>query len=148
MLYGIIRCGLFTDVSLYKIIKICINEIFKSEETVSCLNKKEMFEMFSVLLLSVLSKQCFCSITNITVKLTNLPWMLSYYLNDFRPVSYKRYDEIDIFVLLDKLEDVHFFLQYIYKKDINMKFSINNEVNGLPSFPDVKIFWVSEKFGY
>lgn len=66
--------------------------------------------------------------------------MLSYYLNDFRPVSYKRYDEIDIFVLLDKLEDVHFFLQYIYKKDINMKFSINNEVNGLLSFPDVKIF--------
>ena len=101
MFYGIIRCGLFTDVSLYKIIKICINEIFKSEETVSCLNKKEMFEMFSVLLLSVLSKQCFCSITNITVKLTNLPWMLSYYLNDFRPVSYKRYDEIDIFVLLE-----------------------------------------------
>ena len=140
MLYGIIRCGLFTDVSLYKIIKICINEIFKSEVTVSCLNKKEMFEMLSVLLLSMLFKQCFCLITNITVKLTKLSWMLSYYLNDFRLVSYKRYDEVDIFVLLDQLEDVHFFLQYIYKKDINMKFSINNEVNGLLSFPDVKIF--------
>ena len=148
MFYGIIRCGLFTDVSLYKIIKICINEIFKSEVTVSCLNKKEMFEMLSVLLLSMLFKQCFCLITNITVKLTKLSWMLSYYLNDFRLVSYKRYDEVDIFVLLDQLEDVHFFLQYIYKKDINMKFSINNEVNGLLSFPDVKIFRVSEKFGY
>ena len=148
MFYGIIRCGLFTDVSLYKIIKICINEIFKSEVTVSCLNKKEMFEMLSVLFLSMLFKQCFCLITNITVKLTKLSWMLSYYLNDFRLVSYKRYDEVDIFVLLDQLEDVHFFLQYIYKKDINMKFSINNEVNGLLSFPDVKIFRVSEKFGY
>ena len=96
--------------------------------------------MLSVLLLSMLFKQCFCLITNITVKLTKLSWMLSYYLNDFRLVSYKRYDEVDIFVLLDQLEDVHFFLQYIYKKDINMKFSINNEVNGLLSFPDVKIF--------
>ena len=104
--------------------------------------------MLSVLLLSMLFKQCFCLITNITVKLTKLSWMLSYYLNDFRPVSYKRYDKVDIFVLLDQLEDVHFFLQYIYKKDINMKFSINNEVNGLLSFPDVKIFRVSEKFGY
>ena len=36
---------LFTNVALNETIKICIDELFKSEMTVFCPNKKKMFEM-------------------------------------------------------------------------------------------------------
>ena len=42
--------SLFTNVPLDETIKICIDELFKSEMTVSGLNKKEMFEMLSLTL--------------------------------------------------------------------------------------------------
>ena len=42
--------SLFTYVLLDETIKICIAELFKSEMTVSGLNKKEMFEMLSLTL--------------------------------------------------------------------------------------------------
>ena len=42
--------SLFTNDPLDKTIKICIDELFKSEMTVSGLNKKEMFEMLSLTL--------------------------------------------------------------------------------------------------
>ena len=57
--------SLFTNVPLDESIKICIDELFKSDMTVSGLNEREMFEMLS-----------FCLITNITVKLMELPWVL------------------------------------------------------------------------
>ena len=40
--------SLFTNIPLDETIKICIDEVFKSEMTVSGLNKKEMFEMLSL----------------------------------------------------------------------------------------------------
>ena len=40
----------FTNVPLDETIKICIDQLFKSEMTVSGLNKKEMFEMLSLTL--------------------------------------------------------------------------------------------------
>ena len=42
--------SLFTNVPLDETIKICIDELFKSEMTVCGLNKKEMFEMLSLTL--------------------------------------------------------------------------------------------------
>ena len=42
--------SLFTNVSHHETINICIDELFQSEITVSGLNKKEMFEMFSLTL--------------------------------------------------------------------------------------------------
>ena len=38
----------FTNVLLDETIKICIDELFKSEMIVSGLNKNEMFEMLSI----------------------------------------------------------------------------------------------------
>ena len=64
--------SLFTNVPLDETVKICIDELFKSDMTVSGLNKKEMFEM----VLLTLKELSFCLITNITVKLTELPWVL------------------------------------------------------------------------
>ena len=40
--------SLFADAPLDETIKFCIVELFKSEMTVSGLNKKEMFEMLSL----------------------------------------------------------------------------------------------------
>ena len=42
--------SLFTNVALDETIKICIDELFKSDMTASGLNKKEMFEMLSLTL--------------------------------------------------------------------------------------------------
>ena len=42
--------SLFTNVPFDETIKNCIDELFKSEMTVSGLNKKEMFEMLSLTL--------------------------------------------------------------------------------------------------
>ena len=64
--------SLFTNVPLDETVKICIDELFKSDMTVSGLNKKEMFEM----VLLTLKELSFCLITNITVKFTELPWVL------------------------------------------------------------------------
>ena len=50
MLDGIMVSSLFTNVPLDETIKICTNELFDSEMTVSGLNKKEMFEMLSLTL--------------------------------------------------------------------------------------------------
>ena len=61
--------SLFNNDPLDETIKICIDELFKSEMTVSGLNKKEMFEMLK-------KNLSFCLITNITVKLMELPWVL------------------------------------------------------------------------
>ena len=52
----------------------------------------------------------------------------------------------DIFVLFNKPEHAHFFLEYINKKHKNVKFSIENEINELLSFLDVKIFQENDKF--
>ena len=41
---------LFTNVPLDEAIKFCIDELFKSEMTVSGLKKKEMFDMLSLTL--------------------------------------------------------------------------------------------------
>ena len=43
--------SIFTNVSLDETIKICIDELFKSEMKVSGLNKKKRFEMLSLTLI-------------------------------------------------------------------------------------------------
>ena len=62
---------------------------------------------------------------------------------DLKPVYYKRYVD-DIFLLFNRPEHAHFFLEYINKKHKNMKFSIETEINGSLSFFDIKIFRENE----
>ena len=154
--------SLFTNAPLDETIKICIDEIFKSEVTVFYLNKKEMFKMLSLTFkesIILFNKKYYNQIDRIAMDSPLGPTLASIflcyyeinwlndYLKDSRPVYYKICNEVDIFVLFDKLEHVQFFLEYIYKKDIDIKFSINNEINGLLSFLDVKIFRAIEKYG-
>ena len=52
----------------------------------------------------------------------------------------------EIFVFYNKPEHAQFFLEYINKKQKNMKFSIETEISRSISFLDVKIFWENNKF--
>ena len=52
----------------------------------------------------------------------------------------------DIFVFFNKPENGQFFLEHVNKKNKNMKFSIETEINGSLSFLDVKIFRENDKF--
>ena len=41
--------SLYTNVPLDETIEICVNELFKSSQTVSCLNKQQVLEMLSLI---------------------------------------------------------------------------------------------------
>ena len=51
-----------------------------------------------------------------------------------------------IFVLFNKPEHAQSFFEYMNKKHKNMKFSIEDEINGSLSFLDVKVFPENDKF--
>ena len=152
--------SLFTNLSLDEIIKICIDELFKSEMTVSGLNKKEIFEMISFTLkesIILFDNKYYSQIDGVAMGsplgLTLANIFLCYHESnwlkdcpkDFKPVYYKRYVD-DIFVLFNKPEHAHFFLEHMNKKHKNMKLSIETEINRSLSFLDVKIFRENNKF--
>ena len=152
--------SLFTNVPLDETIKICIDELFKSEMRVCGLNKKEMFDMLSLTLkesIILIDNKYYGQINGVAMGSTLGPTLANIFLcyhknnwlkdcpKDFKPVYYKRYVD-DIFVLFNKPEREQFFLQYMNKKHKNMKFSIETEMNGSLSFLDMKIFRENDKF--
>ena len=151
--------SLFTNVPSNETIKICIDELFKSEMTFSGLNKKEMFKMLSLTLkepiilfdnkyYSQIDRVAMVSLLATTLANVFLCYHESIWLKDcpkdLKAVYYKRYAG-DIFLLFNKPEHMQFFLKYINKKHKNMKFYIETEVNGSLSCPNVKIFRENEK---
>ena len=143
--------SLFTNVLLDETIKICIDELFKSDMTVSCLNKKEMFEMLSLTLkesIILFDNKYYSQIDGVAMRSLLGPTLANIFLcyhesnwlkdcpTNFKPIYYKRYVD-DIFVLFNKPEHVHFFLEYVNKKHKNINFSIETELNGSLSFLDV-----------
>ena len=151
---------LFTNVPLDETIKICTDELFKSEMTVSGLKKKEMFEMLSLTLkesIILFYNKCYSQIDRVALGSPLRPTLANIFLcyhesnwlkdcpKDFKPVYYKRYVD-DIFVSFNKPEHAQFFLEYMNKKHKNMKLSIETEINGSLSFVDVKIFCENNNF--
>ena len=152
--------SLFTNVLLDETIKICIDELCKSEMTVSGLNEKEMFEMLSLTLkesIILFDNKYYNQIDGIAMGSPLVPTLAKTFLchhesnwlkdcpKDFKPVYYKRYVD-DIFVLFNKPKHAQFFLEYMNKKHKNMKFSIKTEIKGSLSFLDVRIFRENDKF--
>ena len=152
--------SLFTNVPLDETNKICIDQLFKSEMTVSGLNKKKMFEMLSLTLkesIFLFDNKYYSQIDGVSMGSPLGPTLANVFLcyhesnwlkdcpKDFKPVYYKRYVD-DIFVLFNKPEHAQFFLEYINKKHNNMKLSIGTEINASLSFLDVKIFRENDKF--
>ena len=116
--------SLFTNVPLDETINICIDELLKSEMTVSGPNKEEMFEMLSLTLKEsiILFDNKYCShmdgvamdsplgltLANIFLCYHESNWLQDC-PKDFKPVYYKRYEN-DIFVLFNEPEYAQFFL--------------------------------------
>ena len=112
--------SLFTNMSLDETIEICVNELFKSSQTVSGLNKQQVLEMLSLTTKEnvILFDQKYSSqidgvvmgsplgptLANIFPCYHETMW-LKICPKSFKPVYYKRYVD-DIFVLFEKPEQV------------------------------------------
>ena len=115
---------LFKSVPLDDTIKVCIDQLFKSEMTVSGLNKKEMFELLSLTLkesIILFDNKCYRQIDGVAMCPSLGPTLANIFLcyhqsdwlkdcpKDFKRVYYTRYVD-DVFVLLNKPEHAQFFL--------------------------------------
>ena len=145
--------SLFTNVPLDETIKICIDELLKSDMTVSGLNKKEMFEMLSLTSkesIILFDNKYYSQIDGVAMGSPLGPTLANIFLcyhennwlkdcpKNFKPIYYKRYVD-DIFVLFNKPEHAQFFLEYINKKH-NIKFSTETELNSHFLFLMLKYF--------
>ena len=152
--------SLFTNVPLDETIDICVNELFKNNNTIRGLNKKQMTEMLSLTTKEsiILFDMTFYtqidgvamgsplgpSLANVFLCHHEIKW-----LHDcpkrFKPVFYKRYVD-DIFVLFKKPEHVKLFVDYMNSKHKNIKFSFETEKDGKMPFLDVNVFRENGKF--
>ena len=103
--------SLFTNVSLDGTIEICVNELFKSSQTVLDLNKQQVLEMLS---LTTKENVILFSLANIFLCYHKTTWLKNC-LKSFKPVYYKRYVD-DILVLFEKPEQVLRFVNYVNKR--------------------------------
>ena len=143
----------FTNVPLDKTIEICVNQLFKSSQTVSGINKQQVLE---ILLLTtkenvILFYQKYyiqiegvamgsplgSTLANVFLCYHETTWLRNC-PKSFKPVYYKRYVN-DIFVLFEKPEQVSRFVKYMNKRHKNIKFSFETEKDNSFSFLDVKI---------
>ena len=152
--------SLFTNVPLEETNKICINQLFQSENKVFGLNKKEMHEMLSLTTKEsiILFDNCFYSqIDGVSMGSPLGPTLANVFLcyhenqwlsdcpKHFKPVCYKRYVD-DIFVLFKKPEHVPLFANYMSSRHKNINFSFETEKNGKLPFLDISIFRETGKF--
>ena len=123
--------ALFTNVLVEEIIKTCINGLFKSEMTVSRLNRKEMFEMFSLTLkksIILFDNEYYSQIDGVAMGFLLGPTLANIFLcyhesnwlkdfpKDFKSVYYKRYGMIFLFCLIN--QNMRFFFLNISIKKI------------------------------
>ena len=134
---------LFTNVPLDESIEIRVNELFKSSQMVSGLNKQQVLEMLSLTTKEniILFDQKYYSqidgvamgspldptLANIFLCYHETKWLKNCPIS-LKPIYYKRYVD-DIFVLFEKPEQVSRFVKYINKryKNINLLFETEKD---------------------
>ena len=152
--------SLFTNVPLDETIEICVNELFKSSQTVSGLNKQQVLEMLWLTTKEnfiLFDQKYYSQIDGVAMGSPLGPTLANIFLcyhettwlkncpKSFKPVYYKRYVD-DIFVLFEKPEQVSRFVKYMNKRHKNIKFSFETEKDNSFSFLDVKICREKDKF--
>ena len=151
--------SLFTNVPLDETIEICVNELFKSSQTVSGLNKQQVLEMLSLTTkenVILFDEKYYSQIDGVAMDSPLGPTFANIFLHHettrlkscpkaFKPAYYKRYVD-DIFVLFEKPEQVSQFVNYMNKRHKNIKFSFETEKDNSFSFLDVKICREKHKF--
>ena len=131
--------SLFTNVSHAKTIEICINELFKSSQTVSGPNKQQVLEMLSLTTkenVVLFDQKYYSQIDEVAIGSPLGPTLANIFLcyhettwlkncrKYFKPVYYKSYVH-DIFVLFGKPQQVLRFVNYMNKRYKNITKILN-----------------------
>ena len=145
--------SLFTNIPLDETINICADRVYQRRKKVKGLLKRHFIE----LLMFATKSSCFlfngtyyCQIDGVAMgsplgpTLANL--FLAYHeekwLNDcpiqFKPKFYRRFVD-DVFLLFDNRDQVKKFLRYMNSRHRNIRFTYEEEQNGVLAFLDINI---------
>ena len=139
--------SLFTNVPLDGTIKIYVNELCKSSQAVSGLNKQKVLEMVSLTTkenIILFDQKTYSQIDGVAKGLSR-NYIAKNCPKAFKPVYYKTYVD-DIFVLFKKPEQVLRFVNYMHKRHKNIKFLFETEKYNSFPFLDIKICKEKDKF--
>ena len=151
---------LFTNVPLDETIEICVNDLFKSSQTVSGLSKQRVLEMLSFTTkenVILFDQKYYSQIDGVAMRSPLGPTLANIFLCyhettwlkncpiSFKPVYYKRYVD-DIFVSVGKQDQVSRFVKYMSKRHKSIKFSFETGKDNSFPFLGVKIGREKDKF--